>query len=210
MSIFVVAFIVVFCALTGLRLYYRISTGAIRDGVSRREGPVPVVLRWILGVPLFFSVFTTIASPDFWPWMYLELPTVARIGGVLLAAASLLLLAWVHRCLGRNFSSTLVIRSEHRLVTNGPYRLVRHPMYSAYLLFFLGTFLISGNWIVGASGVGVIATLMTLRLAREEALLEERFDAAYREYRSRTGMFIPMTARLERRLHRAAEGGDRS
>lgn len=128
--------------------------------------------------------------------MYVTLPFGVRILGIGLGYAALGIILLSHKALGRNFSSTLIIRREHRLVTSGPYRYVRHPMYSGYLLLFIAAFCISRNWLLGGCGVGVIASLMTLRIVKEEALLVERFGAAYEEYRSKTGMFIPLTHKL--------------
>jgi protein-S-isoprenylcysteine O-methyltransferase Ste14 len=83
------------------------------------------------------------------------------------------------------------LRRKDRLVTTGPYRFVRHPMYAAYLLLFSGAFLLSANWVICAGGVGVILTLMTLRLAGEDRRLAERFDGAWLSYRETTGAFLP-------------------
>lgn len=200
---FQVSFIAIFSCLTAARLYYRLSTGAIRDGVfTRREGVFPVLLRWTLGLPLVYATvsFVFLSSggilTDTGTWMYVSLPFVLRSIGVIVGFAAVTLIVLVHRELGIYFSSTLVIRPEHRLVTTGPYRFVRHPMYSSYLLLFIGAFLVSANWVIGASGTAVIATLMTVRLTREEALLIDRFGAEYEEYRRNTGMFIPMTHRI--------------
>ena len=195
--LFRIAFIVIFTSLTVVRLYYRITTGAIRDGVfSSKEGVLPVVLRWILGLPLLYSTFEYVVFPGRTQWMYVWLSTAARVGGVVMGGFAVVLIVLVHRELGSCFSSTLVIREGHKLVRTGPYRYVRHPMYSSYLMLFMGAFLVSGNWVIGLSGTAVIATLMTVRLAREEALLVERFGKEYEEYRSSTGMFIPMTHKV--------------
>jgi protein-S-isoprenylcysteine O-methyltransferase Ste14 len=78
---------------------------------------------------------------------------------------------------------------------------MRHPMYSAYLLLFFGAFLLSANWVIGTGGVGVILTLMTVRLAREERRLAERFGAAWLSYWEATGAFLP---RLRQPLFRRA------
>ncbi len=75
-------------------------------------------------------------------------------------------------------------------------------MYAAYLLLFLGAFLLSANWVIGAGGAGVILTLMTVRLAEEERRLEERFGDAWISYRAATGAFLP-------RLHTASAGEGR-
>ncbi len=195
--LFRVLFIAMFTSLTAIRVYYRIATGAIHDsGFARKEGVLPVVLRVVLGAPLMFATGAYVFAPQAFGWMYARMPTLARLTGVSLGFAAVLGIYLVHRELGACFSSTLVIRENHRLVRSGPYRLVRHPMYSSYLLLFIGAFLVSGNWVVGACGTAIIATLMTVRLAREEALLVEKFGSEYEEYRNTTGMFIPMTHKL--------------
>jgi protein-S-isoprenylcysteine O-methyltransferase Ste14 len=189
-------FIIVFSMLSLLRLYYRIKTGAIHDRVfNRTEGLAPVLIRWVMGVPLLASTGVYIFAPRAWGWMYLPpdaLPKAVRILGIILGYTAVFIIWRVHRELGVNFSSSLVLRSGHRLVRTGPYRFVRHPMYSAYLLLFIGAGLISLSWLLGVSGVAVIVTLMTIRLIKEESLLLARFGKEYADYRRGTGMFIPL------------------
>ncbi len=198
MDAYRINFIIIFSILSMLRLYYRIKTGAIHDRVfNRNEGLIPVIIRWVIGLPLLLATGLYIFAPGIWDWMYLTpyqqaLPVAARITGMMLGYLAICMIWWVHKVLGANFSSSLVIRNGHRLIKSGPYRLVRHPMYSAYLLLFIGTGLLSANWLIGISGIGVIATLMTIRLAREEALLLARFGNEYNTYRQSTGMFIPL------------------
>ena len=194
---FLAVFIVVFSVLSVMRFYFRIVTGDIREGVlNRREGLLPVVARFIFGIPLFISVILYIRYPHLASWSYISLPLYLRTAGIMLAFASLYGIYRVHRELGKYFSSSLVIREGHKLVRSGPYRLVRHPMYTSYLALFMAAFLISENWLLGLSGMAVIATLMTLRISREEALLLEHFGEEYERYRQTTGMFLPLTHKL--------------
>lgn len=194
---FLVVFILVFSILTIMRLYFRIVTGDIREGpFNSREGLLPVAARFIFGIPLLISVILYIRYPHLAPWSYLTLPLYLRALGIVLAFASLYGIYRVHRELGKYFSSTLVIKEGHRLVRSGPYRLVRHPMYTSYLFLFIAAFLLSENWLMGLSGMAVIATLMTLRLGKEEALLLEHFGEEYEAYRQTTGMFLPLTHKL--------------
>ncbi len=194
---FLLVFIIIFTLLSVMRLYFRIFTGDIRDGVfNQKEGLLPLVVRCIFGIPLFAAVVLYIRFPHLASWSYVTLPLYLRTAGIILGILSLYSIYWVHRELGKYFSSSLVIRKGHRLVRSGPYRLVRHPMYTSYLALFIAAFLITQNWLMGLSGMAVIATLMTLRIGKEEALLLEHFGAEYEHYRQTTGMFLPLTHQL--------------
>jgi protein-S-isoprenylcysteine O-methyltransferase Ste14 len=108
-----------------------------------------------------------------------------------MGCAALILLARAHRALGLNFSPTLSFRDDHRLVTAGPYKHIRHPIYLSYLLLFTSGFLVTCHWAVGVFGVSIILILMTFRLKREEELLEEHFKEEYLAYAKKTPRFIP-------------------
>lgn len=96
-----------------------------------------------------------------------------------------------HRDLGRNFSVTLEIREKHRLVTDGIYRYVRHPMYASFWLWALAQALLFPNWIVGSTGILSVAILYFRRMPREEQMMLDTFGESYRAYSSRTSRLIP-------------------
>ncbi len=106
-----------------------------------------------LTLPLLksFSVLGTIAgvvyvfAPQRTRWAMLPLPTWSRWVGVGPGIVSLPLFAWTHHALGRNWALALVTKEGHALVTNGPYRWVRHPMYTAIFLQSIASFLLSAN-----------------------------------------------------------------
>jgi protein-S-isoprenylcysteine O-methyltransferase Ste14 len=100
------------------------------------------------------------------------------------------LLMWTLPTLGTNLTDTVVTREHHTLVTRGPYRWIRHPFYVAMALITLGGALIAANWFVLASGA-VVFTLLAVRSRVEEEQLAARFGNAYREYKKRTGRFLP-------------------
>jgi protein-S-isoprenylcysteine O-methyltransferase Ste14 len=141
--------------------------------------------------------------------MALPLPAWLRWAGAAAGLAAVSLIAAVHSELGKNFSPTLRLRPNHTLVTTGLYRWARHPMYSAYFLLFAGSFLLSANWIIGATGMGIIFTHMTVRVRREERILVGRFGEKYLDYARKTARFLPLPRRLtagaHRRLRRRAE-----
>jgi protein-S-isoprenylcysteine O-methyltransferase Ste14 len=128
---------------------------------------------------------------------FAQLPLPEPIGwlGYTLALAGVALLAWAHASLGANFSPWLEIRTEHALVTYGPYRWVRHPIYSAGLLLVLGTGLLSANLLLLLCPAAALALLLRVRLPDEEAMLAAQFGAAHRAWAERTGRLLPRIGR---------------
>ena len=96
-----------------------------------------------------------------------------------------------HADLGTNWSITLEVREEHRLITEGVYRGVRHPMYSALLLYSVGQALVIPNWVAGPSNLLAFAVLLALRIRAEERMMNERFGDEYAAYSARTKRLIP-------------------
>ena len=94
--------------------------------------------------------------------------------------------------MGRNFAPTLEMKPDHRLVTSGPYRLVRHPMYAAFLLMLSGAGVLANNWFMELTGILLITCIMLVRIPAEEVLLANRFGGEYTTYRKRTPAVIPL------------------
>jgi len=117
-------------------------------------------------------------------------PALAWLGAVVLVLA-LVLFFHTHRRLGRFWSVTLEIRQDHGLVTDGIYRFVRHPMYSAYFLWALSQALLLPNWIAGPAGLVGFGTLFAFRVRREEHMMLQTFGDAYAAYAARTKRIIP-------------------
>jgi protein-S-isoprenylcysteine O-methyltransferase Ste14 len=117
-------------------------------------------------------------------------PVLAWLG-VLVLVSALLLFFHTHRRLGRFWSVTLEIRQNHGLVTDGIYRFVRHPMYSAYFLWALSQALLLPNWIAGPAGLVGFGTLFAFRVRREERMMLAAFGDSYAEYAARTKRIIP-------------------
>jgi protein-S-isoprenylcysteine O-methyltransferase Ste14 len=83
------------------------------------------------------------------------------------------------------------VLGNHQLVTHGPYRWVRHPMYSVFYVLFVSWFLITANALIGCLWVGAITLIVIDRLDHEEQVMIETFGDEYRQYMQRTGRLLP-------------------
>lgn len=150
-----------------------------------------IVLRFLVGLPLLGVVVAYLFRPQILSWGELPLPAGMRWLGAAVSVLAVGLLVWIHVNLDRNFSGELRIRPDHRLVTTGPYRYVRHPMYSAFFLLFGGFLLLTANVLIGGFGLVVIGLVVAFRIAREERMLLQAFGEDYRRYQARAGRFLP-------------------
>jgi protein-S-isoprenylcysteine O-methyltransferase Ste14 len=120
----------------------------------------------------------------------IPLPDWLRWAGYAAGLAGLGLWTWTQAALGTAWSPQLQLRGEHRLVTTGPYAWVRHPLYSAMLLWGTGVALVTANWVFVLMAAAVIIG-MAARVPREEQMMLEAFGDEYRTYMGRTGRFLP-------------------
>ena len=111
------------------------------------------------------------------------------IAGAVLFACGLALAIWARVCLGSNWGMPMTQRAEPELVTSGPSRFVRHPIYSGLLLAILGTALATS--LVGLVAVVVLGAYFYLSGSVEESNLTTSFPTGYPEYQRRTKMLIP-------------------
>jgi protein-S-isoprenylcysteine O-methyltransferase Ste14 len=139
-----------------------------------------------LGIIPFFYVIS--GRPRFADYTFQ--PAMAWLGAAVFLV-SLWLFYRVHRELGRNWSDSLEVREQHALVTDGLYRYVRHPMYSAFFMWAVAQALLLPNWIAGPAGLVGFGTLFLFRVGREEQMMLDSFGDDYRAYMKRTARLIP-------------------
>ena len=174
-----------------VRLYYVRKAGPLGQNISRRrEDRLRIALLACSNALGVIGGLVYVLAPRRMKWATLPLPTWSRWIGVGLSAVAAPLLLWTHQALGKNWSVPLEIREQHTLVTSGPYRWVRHPMYTTFFLQGLASLLVSANWVIGGSFLfqGIVAPS---RVGEEEALMIEEFGDQYRAYMERTGRFLP-------------------
>ena len=157
--------------------------------VTSRRGALENVLLTLAWVA-FFVPLVWVAAPVF-AFADYPLRPVPLSAGIVCLAVGLWLFAKSHADLGTNWSLTLEVREKHQLVTHGIYRALRHPMYSALLLYSLGQALVVPNWIVGPSYAVAMSLLIALRLGPEERMMLEEFGKDYEAYMVRTKRLVP-------------------
>ena len=114
---------------------------------------------------------------------------VLQVVGTVLFAAGLALCVWARIYLGRNWGMPMTKKEEPELVTSGPYRYVRHPIYSGLLLALLGTALATNLYLLIALVIGGAYFIYSATV--EEQLMTDSFPAAYGQYKAATKMLIP-------------------
>jgi protein-S-isoprenylcysteine O-methyltransferase Ste14 len=153
-------------------------------------------------LPRFFKYWLPIllAIALMWPLPWLDHTPLGRallpagfglaLSGLLLIVAGVLFACWARHLLGSNWSSEVQLKQDHELIERGPYRLVRHPIYTGILLALLGTVLLLDEW-RALLGLVIMALSFWRKLRLEEAWLSEHFGAVYLDYMRRVKALVP-------------------
>ncbi len=193
-TLFRVVFAVLFLLLFGVVGTYRRKAQAGRHIDYSKEGSAIFFALRLGGLAIWLYCFLYILFPAILDWSFIAIPGSLRWAGAVMVLLLIPLVMSAQRALGRNVSPTVITHEDHELVTSGPYRWIRNPLYTAGALIFSGLGLISSSWFLLA-GAAVALLLVRLRLPREEAELEARFGQRYRDYAARTGRFLPRLPR---------------
>jgi protein-S-isoprenylcysteine O-methyltransferase Ste14 len=118
-------------------------------------------------------------------------PSAIQYIGLLLIPVGLAIREWAIIKLGRFFARTVQIEPGHRLITDGPYRWIRHPAYTGMVLIYLGIALAMGTWLGGAATLGIMLAATLYRIRVEEQVLIQFFGNEYRDYMKRTWRLFP-------------------
>jgi protein-S-isoprenylcysteine O-methyltransferase Ste14 len=171
--------------------YWALSAAGVKKDVHRvyRSGGFVVVRIFILIAVVLLLRAPYFARPSGDAANGSPNRTLLAYAGVLFCAAGITFAIWARSHLGRNWSPTPSLKAEHELITSGPYRLVRHPIYTGILLALLGNTLVFGaRWLIF---VLVFVAIVARRVTHEERLMMQQFPEQYPEYRKRTKAIIP-------------------
>ena len=171
------------------------NVGAAKKGIKDKVGvfkdkpktylqTLPLVLSTIALVVLIVSLFQ-IGTLEYKS----EYQSIRVIG-----LAFYIVFSWVQiwstKTLGDNFSQDIAIKKEHHIVTNGPFKIIRHPQYLSQFLMDLGGAAATLSFILAPLALIQIPFLF-MRASMEDKLLEKHFGESFREYKKKSGMFFP-------------------
>ena len=176
----------------GISSYYRIKADKdTGETISRKvDGSTMMNMIKIGGLILWLSPFVYLINPAWMAWSKVGLTEWVRSLGVGLGILCVLGIYWLFSSIGSGISPTSATRQQHTLSTKGPYRWVRHPLYTVGSSLFISFGMMADNWFIAALGIFTFI-LMAIRTPKEEANLIEKFGDEYREYMKDTGRFLP-------------------
>ena len=161
-------------------VYWLVSAAGVKEGSGARRR-VPTGGLTVLSVVVLVRVFRGGS-------LVVQSPVLGVVGAVVFASG-IVLAVWARVHLGRNWGMPMTQKAEPELVTSGPYRFVRHPIYSGLLLAVLGTALVTS--LIGLIVVAVLCGYFYYAASVEEKNLTTVFPTAYPAYRTKTKMLIP-------------------
>ena len=126
------------------------------------------------------------------PW---DVPVIPQTAGILIVAAifcvsGVAFCFWARAVLGRNWSGTVTLKENHELIVRGPYRFVRHPIYTGIMAMLIGTALELGH-VAGMIGVVLVFASLWIKSNYEEEVMTNQFPDQYPAYRHRVKRIIP-------------------
>lgn len=160
-----------------------------KDKVKREGVLISVImLFWFAAsqvLPIFYTTTNAFAFAE------ISRPLWMGILGIVIFIFALWLLWRAHHDLGKNWSSTVQIKSEQALVTQGIYHFLRHPIYTAHILWGLAQAFMLPNWLAGWGGLLFIIPVFLIRIPNEEKTMVDQFGDAYVEYMKKVGGVFP-------------------
>jgi protein-S-isoprenylcysteine O-methyltransferase Ste14 len=149
--------------------------------------------RMLYVLPLVFA-FVLLSRPEAGHgWLgarFLPDSPVVEWIGVLLTAAGVVVAFWARAHLGSNWSGVVTLKQGHELIRTGPYRTIRHPIYTGILLSMLGTVAAMGE-VRALIAFFIVCMSLYIKARREESFLSAEFGPRFVEHRQHTGMFLP-------------------
>jgi len=190
-SVFRGLFVLSGVAMLCIRVYYqrraRQGSGAVtirEKGWSLAAGSLAALTTLVFGAEYIFF-------PGTFAWAYVQYPDGLRWLGAFALTVGITLLGLSHHHLGKSFHSFVVTKENQVFVESGPYRWIRHPIYTAFIINYIGGGLLAGSWVLTFVPVLLYGVLVVLRVKNEEQAMLEQFGQVYADYMQRTSRFLP-------------------
>jgi protein-S-isoprenylcysteine O-methyltransferase Ste14 len=190
------AFWILIIGVIGMRIYFSLQVRKAGERVMpdqqaiQQEGKGMFAARVVMFFLLIGWFVLYAIHPPWLGVLSIPLPGWLRWLGFFLSIISLGFWIWTQVALGKEWSPQLQLREEHHLVTDGPYKHIRHPLYTAMMGFGIGLALLTANMIFVALAVLIIIGLIA-RVPKEEQMMMQEFGEEYITYAHRTGRFLP-------------------
>jgi protein-S-isoprenylcysteine O-methyltransferase Ste14 len=170
-------------------IYWLVSARKLK-AVKRRE---PLHERLLYMIPViisYFLLFSDVLRFTSLGFRLFQVSALLGATGVGITAAAVALAIWARWHLGENWSGAVTLKAGHELISSGPYRLIRHPIYTGILSAMAGTALALGE-LRGLLALALAVSAFYYKARKEEGYLMMEFGDKYRDYSARTGRLFP-------------------
>lgn len=158
---------------------------------TARRQPIKSLIVHVCVLGLAFDLlFSDLFRRGFLRWQFVPDTRAAGWIGAALTVAGLGFAIWARFHIGRNWSATVTLKEGHTLVRDGPYAIVRHPIYTGLLLAVLGTAIVHRE-VGGLIGFALVVLELKRKSLLEERLMVEQFGAEYLQYRREVKGLVP-------------------
>jgi|SRR5215472_1194549 len=169
---------------------YWLASALKRKKTKQRE---TILQRLGYTLPLALGFYLLYQPHTLYGWLMDRFLPVGPVGawlGVALTAGGIAVAFWARWHLGTNWSGVVTLKEGHELIRTGPYRTMRHPIYTGILLALLGTAITFGE-VRALLAVAIAWFSFYVKARREELFLSQEFGPGFAEHKQRTGMFLP-------------------
>ena len=170
-------------------IIWAISGLTVKDTVRSKSDARARLLVW--GVMLaWFLLFDQNFRPGILAKRFIPMGPAAAYTGLALTVAGLGFALWARIAIGRNWGGAITVQEGHKVIRNGPYAVVRHPIYAGFMLATLGTAIVFGQ-VAGLISTALVVLCWGYKGRLEEHFLIEQFGPEYEQYRRDVKALIP-------------------
>ena len=173
--------------------YFRRKADQQGGQLDQSGNRVLIALR-LIALTVLIPLIGFLINTTWMGWARFDAPLWMRWLGFVITMAMIPCIYWLFSTIGNNISPSHTTREDHQLITDGPYRYIRHPLYTFGFMAYIGVALMASMWWV-LVGLVIACSAVAWRTPREEANLVVEFGEEYELYMRRTGRYLPRFGR---------------